>query len=93
MLSQRGFRGPLTPLGKYLRERGYILPKGTHEYRQFQFLFGQQHYRSDKFELILLASEDCNLRCKYCYDGCSPLIIQDNLWPVRVLNAFLALEL
>ena len=36
MLSQKGFRGALTPLGKYLHERGYIVAKGTHEYRQFQ---------------------------------------------------------
>jgi uncharacterized protein len=69
MLSQKGFRGPLDALGKYLHERGYIVPKGTNEYRQFQLLFGKQHYRSDKLELILLASEDCNFRCTYCYEG------------------------
>ncbi len=68
MLSRRGFRGTLTPLGKYLNQRGYIVPKGTQEYRQFQQLFGFQHYRSNRLELILLASEDCNLRCKYCYE-------------------------
>ena len=68
MLSRKGFRGTLSPLGKYLHERGYIVPKGTQEYRQFQQLFGFQHYRSDRLELILLASEDCNFRCKYCYE-------------------------
>jgi uncharacterized protein len=68
MLSRRGFRGTLSPLGKYLNQRGYIVPKGTQEYRQFQQLFGFQHYRADRLELILLASEDCNFRCKYCYE-------------------------
>ena len=67
-LSQVGHKGPLDPLGEYLKERGFIIGKETNEYRQFQSLFGQQHYRSDVFELILLASEDCNFRCKYCYE-------------------------
>ena len=26
------------------------------------------HYRQDVLELILLASEDCNFRCTYCYE-------------------------
>jgi uncharacterized protein len=30
--------------------------------------FGRQHYREDRLELILLASEDCNFRCRYCYE-------------------------
>src|SRR5262249_22010613 len=64
----KGFRGSLSPLGKYLKQRGYIVSKGTQEYRQFQELFGFQQYRSDRLELILLASEDCNFRCKYCYE-------------------------
>ena len=68
-LTQMGYKGKLDKLGEYLRERGYIISKGTHEYKQFQALFGEQHYRNDTMELILLSSEDCNLRCKYCYEN------------------------
>lgn len=66
--SRSGFSGELDGLGKYLHQRGFIVPKGTDEYRRFQLLFGQQHYSADALELILLASEDCNFRCVYCYE-------------------------
>lgn len=67
-LTQQGYKGKLDGLGKYLLERSYIISADTNEYRQFQAMFGQQHYRSDTMELILLSSEDCNFRCKYCYE-------------------------
>lgn len=63
-----GYAGELRGLTKYLSERGYIVPKGTNEFRKFQHVFGRQHYRNDILELILLASEDCNFRCQYCYE-------------------------
>jgi uncharacterized protein len=53
---------------KYLVDRGYLVKDGTDEYRRFQSAFGQQHYRTDRLELILLSSEDCNFRCQYCYE-------------------------
>jgi uncharacterized protein len=65
-LTKTGYSGPLDSVGSYLKERGFIVPQERNELRQFQYQFGQQHYRSDVFELILLASEDCNFRCKYC---------------------------
>ena len=55
-------------LAKYLFERGFLVQDGVNEYRQVQLAFGQQHYRTDILELILLASEDCNFRCTYCYE-------------------------
>jgi uncharacterized protein len=67
-LTKTGWAGPLDSVGNYLRERGFIVPRDRNEMRQFQYQFGQQHYRSDTFELILLSSEDCNFRCKYCYE-------------------------
>jgi uncharacterized protein len=67
-LLKDGFRGELTALAKYLSERGLLVPEDKNEYRQFQHTFGQQHYRQDMLELILLASEDCNFRCQYCYE-------------------------
>ena len=55
-------------LVKYLAERGYIVPMETDEVRRVQYEFGKENYRSDRLELILLASEDCNFRCTYCYE-------------------------
>jgi uncharacterized protein len=53
---------------KYLFERGFLVREDHNEYRQVQLAFGQQHYRTDILELILMASEDCNFRCTYCYE-------------------------
>ncbi|HEX7051924.1 MAG TPA: radical SAM protein [Longimicrobiales bacterium] len=68
LLSQRGFTGELSGLTKYLHDRGFIVPKDSDEYRRFQLTFGEQHYRTNTLQLILLASEDCNFRCTYCYE-------------------------
>lgn len=68
VLRKEGFAGELKGVAKYLKERGFIVSEGTNEYRRFQYLFGNQHYRDDIMELILLASEDCNFRCVYCYE-------------------------
>src|SRR5436305_15124639 len=45
-----------------------MIKAGTDEFRKIQLAFGQQHYRKDVMQLILLASEDCNFRCTYCYE-------------------------
>jgi uncharacterized protein len=55
-------------LPKYLFERGFIIADGINELQRVRHLHGQQQYRSDVFELILLASEECNFRCTYCYE-------------------------
>src|ERR1044071_6392295 len=53
---------------KYLVDRGFLIREGTNEYRQFQVRFGAQHFATNALELILMPSEDCNFRCKYCYE-------------------------
>jgi uncharacterized protein len=68
LLERKGFEAPKEKVVKYLAERGYLVRKGVDEYRQFQQKFGEAHYRTDALELILMASEDCNFRCKYCYE-------------------------
>jgi uncharacterized protein len=68
LLQKKGFEAPKEKVVEYLVERGYLVRKGVDEFRQFQQLFGQQHYRTDVLELILMSSEDCNFRCKYCYE-------------------------
>lgn len=52
----------------YLSRMGFLVETGTDEYKTFQFTFGQQHYRTDILDLCLLSSEDCNFRCRYCYE-------------------------
>ncbi|HEX7297148.1 MAG TPA: radical SAM protein [Pyrinomonadaceae bacterium] len=67
-LLKQGYTGEPKGVVKYLVDNGFMVPKGTNEYRQVQLSFGQSHYRHDVLELILLASEDCNFRCNYCYE-------------------------
>ena len=68
ILTRRGCDAKPKGLKGYLFDRGFLIPEGTDEYRLFQLKFGNQHYRQDALELILLASEDCNFRCQYCYE-------------------------
>lgn len=67
-LLKEGYTGEPKGVVKYLSDNGFLVPRGTNEYRQVQLSFGQTHYRQDILELILLASEDCNFRCNYCYE-------------------------
>lgn len=67
-LKKKGFEAKATGMVKYLVDRGFLIPKDTNEFRQFQAMFGKQHYRSDLLQLILMPSEDCNFRCDYCYE-------------------------
>lgn len=71
LLQRKGFKSPKEKVVHYLVERGHLVRRDVDEYRQFQRLFGQQHYRSDVLELILMSSEDCNFRCHYCYEDFS----------------------
>jgi uncharacterized protein len=68
MLRRRELQGKPEGLLKYLVERGFKVRSGEDEFRKFQLYFGRQHYRTDELRLILLASEDCNFRCRYCYE-------------------------
>lgn len=71
LLTNKGFSGELAGIAKYFHKRGYIIARGTDEYRRVRLLFGQEQFRQDILELILLASEDCNFRCVYCYEDFS----------------------
>jgi uncharacterized protein len=68
LLTKKGFEARPRGVVKYLCDRGFLIKEGTDEYRRIQLGFGQEHYRTDRLELILLASEDCNFRCEYCYE-------------------------
>jgi uncharacterized protein len=68
MISRQGFSARAEGLVKYLFDRGFLIQEDTDEYRRLRMAFGHQHYRTDRLELILLSSEDCNFRCTYCYE-------------------------
>ena len=68
LLKRKGVLAKPEGLIKYLADRGFLLREGVNEYRQVQVAISQQQYRTDRLELILLASEDCNFRCNYCYE-------------------------
>lgn len=67
-LSRSCVREGVNRLDEYLYARGYLVNEGVDELRRVRVAFGRKHYRSDTLELILLASEDCNFRCVYCYE-------------------------
>ncbi len=68
LISQKGVSSACDSIVSYLAERGYLVPREADELRRVQYAFGKENHRNDKLELILLASEDCNFRCTYCYE-------------------------
>ena len=68
MIDQKGLRAAEGGLADYLAARGFLVPNDADEVRRVRYAFGQENYRTDRLELILLASEDCNFRCVYCYE-------------------------
>lgn len=68
LISQKGVSGSEHSIASYLADRGYLVPREADELRRVQYAFGQENHRNDRLELILLASEDCNFRCNYCYE-------------------------
>lgn len=68
-LSRAGVREPLDRVGQYLSRRGFLVREGARELDHFRYRFARQHWRQDTLQLILLASEDCNFRCVYCYES------------------------
>ena len=68
LISQQTEADERLRIARYLHDRGFLVPAHTDELRRVQYAFGQENHRSDRLELILLASEDCNFRCTYCYE-------------------------
>ena len=67
-LARTGYSGQLVSLTKYMFDRGYLVPAQTDELARARMLYAQQQNKPDTLELILLASEECNFRCVYCYE-------------------------
>lgn len=68
LLQRGGTTTEASGLAKYMLDRGFLVPTSTNELHKLRSLHGNQHYRNDRLELILLASEECNFRCVYCYE-------------------------
>jgi len=68
LLKPAGTTAPLDTMGEYLLKRGYLVSSDLDEMELFKFHYAREHWRTDILELILLASEDCNFRCVYCYE-------------------------
>ncbi len=66
-LSQAGV-GRLDRTGDYLAKRGFLVREGDDELPLFRYAYARQQWRTDTLQFILLASEDCNFRCVYCYE-------------------------
>jgi uncharacterized protein len=69
LLHKKGAKARAEGLVKYMVDRGFIVPRGTNELQRVRMLYGVQQHRNDRLELILLASEECNFRCVYCYEN------------------------
>lgn len=67
-LGSRGVKGRRKGLIEFLADRGFLVSAGTDELRQFRYAFGKDHWATERLHLFLLASEDCNFRCQYCYE-------------------------
>lgn len=67
-LSSRGLSAPLDRAAEYLARRGYLVRDDVDQVDVFRYRWAQQQWRTDALQLILLASEDCNFRCVYCYE-------------------------
>jgi uncharacterized protein len=69
ILRKPGIEAEREGLVAYLADKGFLIKEDVNEYRRVQYEIGSQHYRTDILQFILLASEDCNFRCTYCYEN------------------------
>ncbi|MFL5385175.1 MAG: radical SAM protein [Longimicrobiaceae bacterium] len=67
-LTPQGVTAPLDKASEYLSKRGYLVKAGVDEVGMFRYYYGQAQWRTDILQWVLLASEDCNFRCVYCYE-------------------------
>jgi uncharacterized protein len=68
LLNRRGTVAKREGLIEFLAERAFLVDEKSDEFRQFRSAFDKDHYAKDRLLLFLLASEDCNFRCRYCYE-------------------------
>jgi uncharacterized protein len=69
-LLKDGWTGPLAGQAEGLaaRDKGFLVPAGVDESRRAELL-KQRRVAARGLHLILMPTEDCNFRCKYCYES------------------------
>jgi uncharacterized protein len=67
-LDIEGVTAPLDKVSEYLSRRGYLVKSDLDEVQLFRYHYAQQQWRTDILQWVILASEDCNFRCVYCYE-------------------------
>jgi uncharacterized protein len=67
-LSAAGLTDATDATAAYLIKRGYLVRDDLNELDKFRYRYARDQWRTDILEFILLASEDCNFRCVYCYE-------------------------
>ncbi|MFI5350443.1 MAG: radical SAM protein [Elusimicrobiota bacterium] len=69
-LLKSGFSGPVAgdAVGLAQRERGFLVPGGADESRRADLL-KQKRISAKGLHLIIMPTEDCNFRCRYCYES------------------------
>jgi len=57
-----------TELKKLMMERGFLVPEGEDELQKLKLLYLRGINRQS-LGLVILPTENCNYRCKYCYES------------------------
>lgn len=68
---------PNHPAIHELVNRGFLVPKSVDEFRRAEFLHQETIANEGHLELTLLANEDCNFRCTYCYESFAKNFMQE----------------
>src|SRR5690606_36172651 len=58
-----------TSLFRFLKKKGFIIDKSTNEFRKSEMRHHQTIASEGRLSLTLMPNEDCNFRCKYCYES------------------------
>lgn len=78
-----------------LAELGFLVPQGVNEDRELEYWFQKVKFDSSVFQVTLLPTYDCNLRCTYCFESdvlqpltMSPAVVEQALeWIDKMLHA------
>jgi len=54
---------------KYLLEKGFIISSNVNEFRRAEMKHLETIASEGKLSLTIMPNEDCNFRCKYCYES------------------------
>lgn len=64
---------------KYLLERGFIVKKAVNEFRKAEMRHHETIASEGRLALTLMPNEDCNFRCKYCYESFAKSFMKESI--------------